>query len=57
MKLNKIGKVWLLSDSIGLLSSKNVATMATWRNDFSCIVELLSHIVNIKLTRVFSIKY
>ena len=38
MKLNKIGEVWnsangLLSDFIGLLSSKNFATMATWRND------------------------
>ena len=33
-------KVWnganrLLSDIIGLLSSKNFATMETWRNDFS----------------------
>ena len=42
MKLNKIGEVWNsanrllhVSDLIGLLSSKNVATMATRRNDFS----------------------
>ena len=40
MKLNKIGEVWnganrLLSGFIGLLSSKNFAAMATWRNDFS----------------------
>ena len=40
MKLNEIGEVWnsanrLLSDFIGLLSSKSFATMATWRNDFS----------------------
>ena len=35
LKLNKIGKVWnrLLSDFIGLLSSKNFATMAKWSND------------------------
>ena len=44
MKLNKIGEVWnsanwLLSDLIGLLSSKNVATMATWRNDFSSRID------------------
>ena len=43
LKLNKIGKVWnsangLLSDFIGLLSSKNFATMATWRNDFSSLL-------------------
>ena len=43
MKLNKIGEVWnsanrLLSDFIGLLSSKNFATMATWRNDFSSLL-------------------
>ena len=41
MELNKIGEVWtsanrLVSDFIGLLSSKNFATMATWRKDFSC---------------------
>ena len=40
MKLNKIGKVWngansFLSDFFGLSSSKNFATMATWRNEFS----------------------
>ena len=45
MKLNKIGEVWnsanrLLSDFIGLLSSKNFATMATWRNDFSSLFHL-----------------
>ena len=43
MKLNKIGEVWksasrLLNDCIGLLSSKNFATMATWRNDFSSLL-------------------
>ena len=42
MKLNKIGQVWnsanrLLSDFIGLLSSKNFATMATWRKHFSSL--------------------
>ena len=42
MKVNKIGKVWnslnsLLSDFIGFLSSKNFATMATWRNDISSL--------------------
>ena len=42
MKLNKIGEVWnsanrLLSDFFGLLSSKNFATMETWRNDFSSL--------------------
>ena len=40
MKLSKIGKVWngansFLSDFFGLSSSKNFATMATWRNEFS----------------------
>ena len=38
MKLNKIGEVWNsanrpLTDFIGLLSSKNFATMAKWSND------------------------
>ena len=42
MKLSKIGEVLssanrLLSDFIGLLSSKNFATMAKWRNDFSSL--------------------
>ena len=42
MKSNKIGEIWnsanrLLSDLIDLLSSKNFATMATWRNDFSSL--------------------
>ena len=42
MKLKKIGEVWssanrLLSDFIGSLSSKNFATKATWRNDFSSL--------------------
>ena len=37
IKLNKIGEVWnsanrLLSNFIGLLSSKNFATIETWRN-------------------------
>ena len=45
MKLNKIGEVWnsanrLLSDFIGLLSSKNFDTMATWRNDFSSLFHI-----------------
>ena len=45
MKLNKIGEVWnsknrLLSDFIGLLSSKSFATTATWRNDFSSLLLL-----------------
>ena len=45
MKLNKIGEVWNsanrllhVSDLIGLLSPKNFATMATWRNDFSSLL-------------------
>ena len=43
MKLNKISEVWnranrLLSDFNGLLSSKNFATIATWRNDFSFLL-------------------
>ena len=45
MKLNKIGEVWNsanrllhVSDLIGLLSSKNFATMAMWRNDFSSLL-------------------
>ena len=43
MKLNKIGEVWnsanrLSSYFIGLLSSKNFATMATWRKDFSSLL-------------------
>ena len=47
MKLNKIGEVWnranrLKSDFIGLLSSKNFATMATWRNDFSSLFVQIS---------------
>ena len=42
MKLNKIGEVWngsnrLLSNFFGLLSSKNFATRATWRNDVSSL--------------------
>ena len=50
MKLSKIGEVWnsanrLLSDFIGLMSSKNFATMATWRNDFSSLFELRPHLV------------
>ena len=45
MKLNKIEEVWnsanlLFKWIFGLTSSKNFATMATWRNDFS---PLLSH--------------
>ena len=43
MKLNNIDEVWnsanLLSKWIfGLLSSKNFATMTTWRNDFSSLL-------------------
>ena len=42
MKLNKINEVWnsvnpLFKRCFGLLSSKNFATMATWRNDFSSL--------------------
>ena len=42
MKLNKIDEVWnsvnpLFKWRFGLLSSKNFATMATWRNDFSSL--------------------
>ena len=43
MKLNKIDEVWnsanlLFSDVFGLLSSRNLATIATWRNDFSSLL-------------------
>ena len=46
MKLNKIGEIWnsanrLLSDFIGLLSSKNFATMVMWRNDFSSLLKYI----------------
>ena len=45
MKLNKIDEVWnsanrLLRDFFVLLSSKNFATMETWRNDFSFLLVL-----------------
>ena len=30
-------RIHFLSDVFGLLSSKNFATMATWRNDFSTL--------------------
>ena len=45
MKLNKIDEVWnsanlLFKWIFGLLSSKNVATMATWRKDFSSLLLL-----------------
>ena len=47
MKLNKISEVWkrairLLSEFIGLRSSKNIATMTTWRNDFSSLFVQIS---------------
>ena len=40
-----IRKVWnssnrLLTDFIGLLSSKNFAANATWRNDFSSLYQV-----------------
>ena len=43
MKLNNIDEVWnstnaLLSDVFGLLSSRNFAIMATWRNNFSSLL-------------------
>ena len=43
MKLDKIGEVWnsairLLSDFISLLSSKNFATMAMRRSNFSSLL-------------------
>ena len=46
MKLNKIGQVWdsvnrVLSDFIGLLSAQNFVTIATWRNDFSSLLQTL----------------
>ena len=45
MKLNKIDEVWnsanRISDFNGLLSSKNFATMATWRKDFSSLLMAL----------------
>ena len=33
-------RIHFLSDFIGLSSSKNFATMATWRNDFSSLLDL-----------------
>ena len=46
MKLNRIDKVWNSANPLfrwrfGLLSSRNFATMATWRNDFSSLLSLL----------------
>ena len=41
-------RIHFLSDVFGLLSSKNVATMATWRNDFS---SLLGRIRNVGIYR------
>ena len=43
MKLNKIDEVWnsaspLFKWRFGLLSPRNFATMATWRNDFSSLL-------------------
>ena len=34
-------RIHLLNDVFGLLSSRNVATMATWRNDFSFLISWL----------------
>ena len=34
-------RIRLLNDVFGLLSSRNVATMATWRNDFSFLISWL----------------
>ena len=31
-------RIHFLSDVFGFLSSKNFATMATWRNDFSSVI-------------------
>ena len=31
-------RIHFLSDVFGLLSSRNFATMATWRNDFSSLL-------------------
>ena len=43
MKLNEIDEVWnsvnpLFNWCFGLLSSRNFASMATWRNDFSSLL-------------------
>ena len=42
MKLDKINEVWNIANLLfkwifGLLSSKDFATMAAWRNDFSSL--------------------
>ena len=57
MKLNKIDDIWKSANLLfkwifALLSSKNFATMATWRNDFS---SLLSEVH--KRCSQFNIKY
>ena len=33
--------IHFLSDVFGLLSSENFATMAMWRNDFSCLFKVV----------------
>ena len=64
MKVNKIGEVWnsanrLLSDFIGLLSSKNFATMATWRNDFSSLYSLIDRMPEkfLEIIRYFALTW
>ena len=39
IKLNWIRSIKLATEVFGLLSSRNVATMATWRNDFSSLFQ------------------
>ena len=51
MKLNKIDEVWNSSANppkyrFGLLSSRNFATMTTWRNDFSSLLALERNVKN-----------
>ena len=40
-------RIHLLNDVFGLLSSRNFATMATWRNDFSFLYNILVTLLNV----------
>ena len=40
-------RIHLLNDVFGLLSSRNFATMATWRNDFSSLCNILVTLLNV----------
>ena len=40
-------RIHLLNDVFGLLSSRNFTTMATWRNDFSFLYNILVTLLNV----------